>query len=100
MIVKNKMNGIATKKNEILGKFGLHGLSSRLRYIDYLNENTQIRLDNGQNKIFVKNYSKKVPLNRMADKKEIVGAMLYLASDASSYVTGQNIFVDGGISAW
>ena len=53
MIVKNKMNGIATKKNEILGKFGLHGLSSRLRYIDYLNENTQIRLDNGQNKIFV-----------------------------------------------
>lgn len=54
----------------------------------------------GQNKIFVKNYSRKVPLNRMADKKEIVGAMLYLASDASSYVTGQNIFVDGGISVW
>jgi Dehydrogenases with different specificities (related to short-chain alcohol dehydrogenases) len=54
----------------------------------------------GQNKIFVKNYSRKVPLNRMADKKEIIGAMLYLASDASSYVTGQNIFVDGGISVW
>ena len=47
------MKGIATKKNEVLGKFGLYGLSSRLRYIDYLNENTQVRLDNGQNKILV-----------------------------------------------
>ena len=33
--------------------FGLNGLSSKLKYIDYLNENTQIRLDNGQNKFFV-----------------------------------------------
>lgn len=53
MIIKEKMIGMATKKNEVLGKFGLDGLSSRLRYIDYLNENTQIRLDNGQNKIIV-----------------------------------------------
>ena len=53
MIVKLKMKGMATKKNEILGYFGLNGISSRLRYIDYLNENTQIRLDNGQNKLIV-----------------------------------------------
>ena len=53
MIVKFKMNGMATKKNEILGRFGLFGISSKLKYIDYLNENTQIRLDNGQNKIVV-----------------------------------------------
>jgi len=53
MIVKLKMIGMATKKNEILGFFGPFGLSSRLRYIDYLNENTRIRLDNGQNKIIV-----------------------------------------------
>ena len=53
MIVKLKMVGKATKKNEVLGHFGLDGLSSRLKYIDYLNENTQIRLDNGQNKLVV-----------------------------------------------
>ena len=53
MIVKNKMIGIATKKNEVLGFFNPYGFSSTIRYIDYLNENTQIRLDNGQNKIIV-----------------------------------------------
>ena len=53
MIVKFEMKGIATNKNEILGYFGPSGLSSRLKYIDYLNENTQIRLDNGQNKLIV-----------------------------------------------
>lgn len=54
----------------------------------------------GQNKTFVKNYSSRVPLNRMADINEITGTVLFLASNASSYVTGQNIFVDGGLSAW
>ena len=53
MIVKFKMKGIATNKNEIMGYFGPNGLSSRLKYIDYLNENTQIRLDNGQNRLIV-----------------------------------------------
>ena len=53
MIVKNKMIGIATKKNEVLGFFNPYGFSSTIRYIDYLNENTKIRLDNGQNKIIV-----------------------------------------------
>ena len=54
MIVKMKMKGMATKKDEILGNFYTEGLSSRIKYIDYLNENTLIRLDNGQNKFIVK----------------------------------------------
>ena len=54
----------------------------------------------GQNSKFVENYSKRVPMNRMANKDEIVGTVIYLASDASSYVTGQNIYIDGGLSAW
>lgn len=54
----------------------------------------------GQNSEFNKKYSNRVPLGRMGEATELVGALIYLASDASSYVTGQNIIVDGGLSAW
>jgi glycosyltransferase involved in cell wall biosynthesis len=49
MIVKHRLKGMATKKNEIFGKFRRGGFSSKLSFIDYLNETIRIRLDNGQN---------------------------------------------------
>jgi NAD(P)-dependent dehydrogenase (short-subunit alcohol dehydrogenase family) len=55
---------------------------------------------NNQNKEFVKSYSSRVPLGRMADIEEIIGLPIFLLSPLSSYITGQNIFVDGGLSAW
>lgn len=56
--------------------------------------------ESGQNDEFKKRYAARIPLNRMAQAHEMVGALLYLASDASGYVTGQNIMIDGGLNAW
>jgi NAD(P)-dependent dehydrogenase (short-subunit alcohol dehydrogenase family) len=53
-----------------------------------------------QSPSFVKRYCKEVPLGRMASPLDIVGGVIYLASDASSYVTGQNLMIDGGWSTW
>jgi NAD(P)-dependent dehydrogenase (short-subunit alcohol dehydrogenase family) len=57
-------------------------------------------IESGQNEIFKQKYSNRVPLQRMGKPHEMAGALLYLASDASAYVTGQNIVIDGGLSAW
>lgn len=54
----------------------------------------------GQNEIFQRRYSERVPLARMGEAAEMVGALLYLVSDAASYVTGQVLLVDGGWTAW
>ncbi len=53
MIVKKKMIGTSTKKDEILGKFRPGGLSSKIKYLDFLKENNKIRINNGQNIFFV-----------------------------------------------
>jgi len=53
-----------------------------------------------QGKDFIKQYSFRCPMGRMAETREMIGGILYLSSDAASYTTGQNIVIDGGMSCW
>ena len=53
-----------------------------------------------ERKDYMENIFEKVPLNRMANWSDYNGAILFLASDASKYMTGSNLVIDGGWTAW
>jgi NAD(P)-dependent dehydrogenase (short-subunit alcohol dehydrogenase family) len=55
---------------------------------------------NDQAQEFLDAFAARSPMGRMLDAREALGAVVFLASDASSYVTGSNVVVDGGWSAW
>ena len=86
-------------------KAGLHGLTL---YLSTYWASSGVRantitlggVENGQTSEFLARAAAKIPLGRMALSHEFQGALVYLCSDAASFVTGTNLVVDGGKSAW
>jgi NAD(P)-dependent dehydrogenase (short-subunit alcohol dehydrogenase family) len=57
-------------------------------------------IESGQNETFRLKFASRVPMGRMGEPRDVVGAVVFLAAEASRYITGQNIVVDGGLTAW
>jgi len=114
----SSMYGMVAADQKIYGNSGLNSTAAYAvtksamfnftRYLASYWRNTGVRIntltlggvENKQDPKFIRKYSEKTMIGRMAKKTEYSGAVLFLASDASSYMTGTNMIIDGGWTAW
>ena len=96
----NSPIGYATTKSAVIGftkyiasHYSSHGLRANILIPGGIE-------NKNQNQNFKKKYSNLTPLNRLAKKYEYKEAVLFLVSDASSYMTGSEVIIDGGWTAW
>lgn len=83
------------------------GLINLTRYMARIHSGKNIRFNcispgglfNNQPEQFLKNYCRKVPMGRMANRDDIKGLVVLLASEAGAYINGENILMDGGLNA-
>ena len=83
------------------------GMLNLTRYLSVYWASKNIRVNtltlggvyNNQDKEFLNNYTNRVPMKRMANPDDFIGAIVYLSSDASKYTTGSNLIIDGGWTA-
>ena len=67
---------------------------------EIIEPNIKLNLKNSNGEYFVNNITNLIPMGRMAEVDEYKGAIIFLCSNASSYMTGQNLIIDGGRTTW
>jgi NAD(P)-dependent dehydrogenase (short-subunit alcohol dehydrogenase family) len=83
------------------------GMFTMTRYLCRVLADKKVRVNSispggifaGQHEQFLKNYTKKVPVGRLANNDDLKGVVVFLASEASAYINGENILMDGGMHA-
>lgn len=93
-IIKGGIVNYVRQMASYYGKFGVRINSISPGGIEGIDSQT----NSLQNSLFKKNYINKVPLKRFAKPQDVASSVLFLSSENSSYITGANLFVDGGIS--
>ena len=85
-----------------------HGIVGLTKYLSTYWANKNIKVNslspgsvlNNQPKEFLSRIKKLIPMNRLAKKNEYIGAIKFLCTEDSNYMTGQNLVIDGGRSVW